>query len=223
MASHLDLEEQEQLDELKHFWKRWGDLITWVLIAVFGSYAAWIGWQSWSAKQSAQSAALYDTVERAALGADMALLERAVADIEDKFARTIYAHQAALLAARVYQEKERPTDARKHLNWVMETADDAGYQALARLRLSALWIEEKNFDAARQTLTAKVPVSFEPLLADRLGDIDLLENKPSQAITQYQKAWKGFDANAEYRRLVAVKLAALGADPEETAAKEPAK
>jgi hypothetical protein len=29
MAKHLDLEEQEQLDELKHFWKQYGDLITW--------------------------------------------------------------------------------------------------------------------------------------------------------------------------------------------------
>ena len=58
MASHLDLEEQEQLDELKHFWKRWGDLITWVLIAVLGGYAAWMGWESYSTKQSAQSAVL---------------------------------------------------------------------------------------------------------------------------------------------------------------------
>ena len=45
MAKHLDLEEQEQLDALKHFWDRWGNLITWLLIAVLGSYAAWTGWQ----------------------------------------------------------------------------------------------------------------------------------------------------------------------------------
>ena len=31
MASHLDLEEQEQLEQLKAFWKRWGNLITWLL------------------------------------------------------------------------------------------------------------------------------------------------------------------------------------------------
>ena len=45
MASHLDLEEQEQLAELKHFWKTYGNLISWVLIVVLGSYAAWNGWQ----------------------------------------------------------------------------------------------------------------------------------------------------------------------------------
>ena len=47
MATHLDLEEQEQLDQLKAFWKRWGNLITWLLIAVLGAYAAWNGWNLW--------------------------------------------------------------------------------------------------------------------------------------------------------------------------------
>ncbi|NDF46392.1 MAG: hypothetical protein EB125_12120, partial [Betaproteobacteria bacterium] len=107
MASHLDLEEQEQLDELKHFWKRWGDLISWLLIAVLAGYAAWMTWQYWSNKQALQSSAMYDTVERAAQAGDMAMLDRSVADIKDKFASTSYAQQAVLLAARVYQDKDR--------------------------------------------------------------------------------------------------------------------
>lgn len=222
MASHLDLEEQEQLDELKHFWKRWGDLITWVLIAVLGSYAAWMGWQSYSAKQAVQSAALYDTVERAAVTGDMALLDRSVADIKDKFASTSYAQQAALLAARLYQIKSRPNDAKAQLTWVIDKSSDEGYQSLARLRLAALQIEDKAFDEARKQLSAKSPAAFAPLMADRLGDVDMLQNQPAEAVKHYQQAWKGFEPNAEYRRLVAVKLAALGADPEETA-QEPQK
>ena len=65
MAKHLDLEEQEQLDELKHFWKQYGDLITWVLIAVFGAVAAWNGYQYWQRQQAVQAASMYDEVERA--------------------------------------------------------------------------------------------------------------------------------------------------------------
>jgi predicted negative regulator of RcsB-dependent stress response len=220
MASPLDLEEQEQLDELKHFWKRWGDLITWVLIAVLGGYAAWMGWQSYSAKQAAQSAALYDTVERAALGGDMALLDRSVSDIKDKFAGTTYAQQAAMLAARVYQGKDRKADAKVQLSWVVDKASDEGYQALARLRLAALLIDDKAYDEARKQLTAKTPEAFAPLMADRLGDLAMLQSQPAEAVQHYKTAWKGFEPNAEYRRLVAVKLAALGADPEDTSAVE---
>jgi predicted negative regulator of RcsB-dependent stress response len=220
MASPLDLEEQEQLDELKHFWKRWGDLITWVLIAVLGGYAAWMGWQSYSAKQATQAAALYDTVERSAIGGDMALLERSVTDIKDKFASTTYAQQAALLAARVYNDKDRKADAKAQLTWVIDKASDEGYQALARLRLAALLVEDKAFDEARKHLSAKTPEAFAPLMADRLGDLAMLQAQSSQAVQHYKNAWKGFEPNAEYRRLVAVKLAALGADPEETPAVE---
>ena len=215
MASHLDLEEQEQLDELKHFWKRWGDLITWLLIAVLGGYAAWMGWQSYSSKQSAQSAVLYDTVERAAISGDSALFDRSVSDIKDKFASTTYAQQAALLAARFYQDKDRKADAKAQLTWVIEKASDEGYQALARLRLAALLIEEKAYDEARKHLTAKAPESFMPLMADRLGDLAMLQAQREEAVQQYKNAWKGLEPTAEYRRLVAVKLAALGADPED--------
>ncbi|MEY3944815.1 MAG: hypothetical protein RL697_828, partial [Pseudomonadota bacterium] len=56
MATHLDLEEQEQLAELKHFWNTYGNLISWVLIAVLGAYAAWNGWQYWQRHQATQAA-----------------------------------------------------------------------------------------------------------------------------------------------------------------------
>ena len=220
MSSHLNLEDQEQLDELKHFWKSWGELITWVLIAVLGSYAAWMGWQSYQGKQAAQSAALYDTVERSALSGDLALLDRSVNDIEEKFASTTYAQQAAMLAARVYNDKDRKADAKKQLIWVIDQASDEGYQTLARLRLAALLVEDKAYDEARKQLTAKTPEAFAPLMADRLGDLAMLQAQPAEAVQHYKNAWKGFEPNADYRRLVAVKLAALGADPEDTAAVE---
>jgi predicted negative regulator of RcsB-dependent stress response len=215
MASHLDLEEQEQLDELKHFWKRWGDVITWALIVVLGAYAAWTAWQSWSTRQAAQAAALYDTVERAAILGDVALLERAVADIEDKYASTTYAQQSAMLAARIFSDKDNGTAARKQLQWLIDHGSDEAYQALARLRLAALLMQAQSFDEARKLLTAKVPEAFAPLVADRLGDLASMQKQPAQAVEHYLQAWQGMEPNTEYRRLVAVKLAALGKDPEE--------
>ena len=66
MANHLDLEEQEQLDQLKHFWKQYGNLITWALIVVLGAFAGWNLYQRWQQSQASQAAALFDEVERAA-------------------------------------------------------------------------------------------------------------------------------------------------------------
>jgi predicted negative regulator of RcsB-dependent stress response len=218
--AHLDLEEQEQIDQLKHFWQRWGNLISWGLIAVLSAYAAWNGWKYWQNHQAAQSAVLFETVERAALSGDTAMLDRSVADIEDKFASTTYAQQAALLAARLYQDKDRVADAKKQLQWVIEHAADDGYQSLARLRLAGLFIQDKTYDEASNVLKAKAPAAFEPLVNDRLGDIAALQGHADEAIGYYQKAWRNLDDRSEYRRVVEVKLAALGQAPDAAASEQ---
>jgi len=120
MAKHLDLEEQEQLAELKHFWKQNGDLITWVLIAVFGAVAAWNGYQYWQGRQSTQASSMYDEVDRAVLSGDMARIERSLADMKDRFGGTVYAEQAGLLAAKAYYEKGNVDASKAALTWVSD-------------------------------------------------------------------------------------------------------
>lgn len=222
MAKHLDLEEQEQLAELKHFWSRYGNLITWALIAVFGAYAAWNGWQYWQRTQAAQSSALYEEVERAASGGDMTRLERAFTDMKDKFGGTTYAHQAGLLASKAFAEKGNTDAARAALVWVADKASDEGYQAVARLRLAGLLAEAKSWDEALKQLAGEFPAEFQPLVADRRGDIYSLQGKKAEAKAEYTKAWRGLGERAEYRRLVEVKLNAMGVDPRPAPASVPA-
>lgn len=212
MARHLDLEEQEQLEEFKHFWKQYGNLISWVLIVVFGSYAAWNGWNYWQRSQAVQASVLYDEVERAAVGGDTGRVEQAFKDIQDKYGRTTYARQAGLLAAKVLADQGKADAARAALQWVAEGSSDEGYEAVARLRLAALLAQSKAYDDALKQLGSGLPPSFEPLAADRRGDIYELQGKKDQAKAEYLKAWQGLAADADYRALVEVKLTALGVD-----------
>jgi len=213
MATNLDLEEQEQLDQLKHFWAQWGNAISTVMAVLALSYLGYNGWNYWQRQQASQATVLFDTVERAQRSADLALMERAVSDIKDKFGSTVYATQSGLLLAQMLHEKERVDDAQTQLQWVVEHGSDAGYQAVARLRLSAILIDKKQNEAARQLLTASLPSAYQALVQDRLGDLAMLEGKKSDAIGLYQNAWKAMDERAEYRRLLEIKLAALGVAP----------
>jgi predicted negative regulator of RcsB-dependent stress response len=213
MATNLDLEEQEQLDQLKHFWAQWGNAISTVMAVLALAYLGYNGWNYWQRQQASQATVLFDTVERAQRSADLALMERAVSDIKDKFGSTVYATQSGLLLAQMLHEKERVDDAQTQLQWVVEHGSDAGYQAVARLRLSAILIDKKQNEAARQLLTASLPSAYQALVQDRLGDLAMLEGKKSDAIGLYQNAWKAMDERAEYRRLLEIKLAALGVAP----------
>lgn len=213
MAQHLDLEEQEQLDQVKHFWKQYGNLITWLLIVVLAAYAGWNGYNYWQRSQAAQAAAMYDEVERAAQSGDVARVERAFADMKDKFGGTAYAQQAGLLVGKVLYDKGSIDPAKAALTWVAEKSSDDGYQAVARLRLAGVLLDAKAYDDALKQLSGPFPKDFEPLAADRRGDIFAAQGKKTEAVAEYTKAFKGLDDRADYRRLVEVKLSALGVDP----------
>lgn len=213
MANNLDLEEQEQLDQLKHFWKQYGNLITWSLIVVLAAFAGWNLYQRWQQSQASQAAALYDEVERVAKAGDVAKLDRAMSDMKDKFPGTTYAQQAALMSAKVYFEGGKIEQAKASLSWLAEKSPDEGYQAIARLRLAAVLMESKNYDDALKQVSGAFPGEFAALVADRKGDIFSLQGKRTDARAEYEKAFKAMGERADYRRLVEVKLNALGVNP----------
>jgi Uncharacterized protein conserved in bacteria len=128
MATHLDLEEQEQLDQLKAFWKQHGNLITWVLVLVLGAYAAWNGWNLYQSDQGAKAGSLYDEIERAAQDVDADRATRIFADMKERYPRATFTHQAGLVAARVESEKGQYDAAKASLAWVADHASDGGYR-----------------------------------------------------------------------------------------------
>lgn len=211
MANHLDLEEQEQLDELKHFWSRYGNLITGAIIVVLGTLAAWNGYQYWQRTQSTQAAALFDEVERLVRSNDTDKVEQAFSEMKERFPRTAYAPRAGLLLAKMAIDSEKVDAAKSALTWVSEHAVDHAYVAIARLRLSGVLMEAKAYDEALKALSGDVPKEFSGLVADRRADIFALQDKKKEAIAEYHKAYAALDDRLEYRRLVEVKLNALGA------------
>lgn len=213
MANHLDLEEQEQLDQLKHFWDTWGTLISTAVILIAGAAAAWNGYQYWQSRQAAQAAALFDAVDVAAASADQGRLEQAFGDLKSKYSGTAQAGQAGLAVAKTMEATGNKKGAQNALEWVVAQSSDAGLKALAQLRLSSLLMDQKNYDDALKQLSGDFPSEFSSVVADRKGDILLMLDKRQEAVSEYTKAYKNFDSNVEYRRLVEIKLNALGVSP----------
>jgi len=213
MSNALDLEEQEQLDQLKHFWKTWGNLISWVLIAILGSYAAWNGYQYWQRSQAVKASALYDEVERTVTSGDVSRVERSLADMKDKFGSTQFAQQAALLAAKTLQAQGKTDAARAALAGVADSASDPAYRDVARLRLAGLLLDAKSYDDALKQLNMEFTPAMAGLAADLRGDVLQAQGQTAQAVTAYQQAWTQLADVADYRRLVQAKLNALGVDP----------
>ena len=214
MATNLDLEEQEQLDDLKHFWKKNGNLITWLLIATLAGYAAWNGWGYWQREQAVKAGAMYDELDRAAQAGDAEKVTRVFADLKERYPRTAFTQQGGLLAAKVQFEKGKADAALASLTWVGENAVEAEYKTVAMLRLAGLSLDAKKYDDALKQLDAATAPDFAALVADRRGDVLLAQGKADDAKAAYSKAWTQMDAKVDYRRLIEAKLTSLGAPPE---------
>ena len=216
MANHFDLEEQEQIEQLKHFWNSWGTLITSVLLVIFLGLAGWNGWQYWQKRQAVQASALEFAVDDALTAKDAGRADQAFAELKEKYAGTHQATQAALLMAKASVEAGKLDDAKAQLSWVAEKGDES-FKALARLRLSSVLEQQKSYGEGLKVLEAAMPESFAALQADRRGDLYAALDKKSEAIAQYQAAFKALDKDLDYRHLVEFKLNALGVAPETVA------
>lgn len=210
MATALNSSEQEQLDQLKDFWKRYGNLITWVLILALGGFAAFQGWQRYQGGQAAKAAVLYDELDKAVQALDADKTARVFADIKERYPSTVYAGQAGLLAAKLQYDLERKDAARASLEWVAGQAAEKEYRLVAQLRLAGMLLDEKKFDEALKQLPAEAPPAFAALVADRRGDILLAQGKTDEARAAYRAAYDAMDPTLDYRRLVDAKLTALG-------------
>ena len=217
MATNLDLEEQEQLDQLKAFWNKYGNLVTWLLIVVLGGYAAWNGWNWYQRDQAAKASSMYDQLDKAAQAGDVDQTARVFADMKSRYPGTAFTEQGGLLAAKLQFEKGNADDALATLAWVESNATEGEYQTIARLRAAGVLLDQKKYDEALKRLDAVVlkdgAAEFGALVDDRRGDVLMAQGKTEEAKAAYAKAWQAMDAKVEYRRLIEAKLTVLGAAP----------
>jgi predicted negative regulator of RcsB-dependent stress response len=205
-----DLEEQEQIETLKDWWRRYGNLLTWVLIAALAAYAGWSGWNYYQRSQAAQAGQLYDEIGKAVDAKDTPRVLRAAADMREKFGRTAYAEMAALIAAKSAFETNDLAGAKANLQWVIDSGRDEEYRAIARIRLAGVLLDEKAYDEGLKVLAADVPPAFAGAVADRRGDLLMAQNKVAEARTAYQEALQKSDAHSPGRQLIQLKLDAIG-------------
>jgi predicted negative regulator of RcsB-dependent stress response len=173
----------------------------------------------WQRNQAVQAAAMFDEVEKVVRGGDAQKAERAFVDMKDRFGKAVYTQQAGLMVAKMAYEAGKADVAKSTLTWLAENASDPAYASIAKLRLSAVLIESKAYEDALKVLGAGVAEEFAALAADRKGDIYILQDKKGEARAEYLKAYQLFEAQSEYRRLVGVKLNALGVNPDMGTAK----
>jgi len=207
--SAYDLEEQEQLAELKAWWKQNGGRVTLAAVAVAVAVAAWNGWGWYQRSQSAQAAALYDTLQKAARANDVKATRDTSGTILENYPRTAYAPLAALVSAKVMFQAGDLKTARAQLQWVVDHARSDEVRSIAALRLASVLLDDRDPEGALKALEMKPHAGFESLFAAQRGDILAAQGKRAEARAAYKAALEKADPGP-MRETVRLKLEALG-------------
>ena len=226
MAAY-DLEEQEQIAELKAWWKVYGNRLVNAATVIALVVIAWQGWNWYQRNQSGQASMIYGVLQKAVQEKDTQRIKAASGELIEKYGRTSYASLGALSSAKAMIDAGDSQTAKAQLLWAVDHAKDE-VRDLARLRAALLLLDEKAYDPALKQLEGASSPAFEVRFQDARGDILSAQGKKSEAVVAYQAAlaklaeleksgktagagqdWQS-QSNAVFRDLITQKVDALG-------------
>ena len=208
-----DLQEQEQLEALKAWWKVNSNFVTTVATVVLAGVLAYQGWGWYGMRQAAAASDRYEEFDRASASKDPKEAARArdlVGTLIDQYGSTVYASMAALRAAKSNLDAGDAKTAKAQLTWVAEHGAEKELALLARVRLAGVLLDEKAYDQALQVLKVDVPEAFASEFADRRGDVLAAQGKTVEARAAYTEALAKAGSQP-LRGLIQMKLDALPA------------
>ena len=204
-----DLEEQEQIDAFKAWWKANGNKVLIFLGIAVASFVALQAWKSYQGSLSLEASTQYQQLIQTD-PKDLKAIQTLSSQLMENYSATPYAGRAALMAGKANYLAKDTKSAQAQLEWAIKNAKEPQIQALARLQLATLQYEEKNYDAALKTLSGETDEGFVGLYSDLKGDVYSAQGKTDEARAAYKEALSKLDPQGKYRTYTQHKLEALG-------------
>ncbi len=205
----LDLEEQEQIDELKSWWNKNGKMVSTLLIAIIIAYAGYLAWNAYQHNQAVGGSTGYQDLLVTDVK-DLKAVKAKAANVMEDYASTPYAGRSALYAAKINYEAGDVKSSKAQLQWAIANATETSIQALASLQLANVLLEEEKLDDAIKLLDAKHDAGFDGLFWDLKGDVFVAQGKTADAKSAYERALTKLEPMGKYRIITQQKLDSLG-------------
>ena len=187
-----NVEEQQELDNLKHFWNRSGKWLFSLLVVLALAYLGYVLYQSNQADRQKEAATLaYQFVEKSSAKDATALND--LKALQEQYAGSFGASEATLMAAAQAFDDKQYEQAEKHLLWVQTHHQDVFIQALTQQRLAVLKLQQQKYDEALKYVDVAVPETLKPMMLETKGDILVAKGDLPKAKEAYAQALKGLD------------------------------
>ncbi|HHI75964.1 MAG TPA: tetratricopeptide repeat protein [Gammaproteobacteria bacterium] len=200
------LNEEEQVEALKNWWKENGRSVVIGVVLGFAAIFGWKGWQGWQQSRGEAASALYENMLVQLAGGNREGALAAGKRLLGEYDGSVYASFAALKMAQLSYRDGKPESALTELAWVEEHAPDAVLVDLARLRQARLLVDAGKWDQAAARLQA-IGKDFMPAaVAELRGDVARGKGDLAAARAAYEEAIAAGAADP----LVRMKLQEIG-------------
>ncbi|BBF12133.1 TPA: YfgM family protein [Haemophilus influenzae] len=181
------IEEEQEINQLKDWWKENGKTIIVAFILGVGGMFGWRYWQSHQAEQIAQASAQYDTLINS-VQQDEQAKKANIEQFVQANSKTAYAVFALLDEAKKATEKQDFSAAEANLNQALTQSQDEVLTSIVALRLSAVQFQLGQLDNALTTLNQVKGESFNARKAILTGDIQVAKGDKVAAKNSFEQA-----------------------------------
>ena len=181
------IEEEQEINQLKDWWKENGKTIIVAFILGVGGMFGWRYWQAHQAEQIAQASAQYDALIYSAQQDEQAKKAN-IEQFVQANSKTAYAVFALLDEAKKATEKQDFAAAEANLNQALTQSQDEVLTSIVALRLSAIQFQLGQLDNALTTLNQVKGESFNARKAILTGDIQVAKGDKVAAKNSFEQA-----------------------------------
>ena len=181
------IEEEQEINQLKDWWKENGKTIIVAFILGVGGMFGWRYWQAHQAEQIAQASAQYDALIYSAQQ-DEQVKKANIEQFVQANSKTAYAVFALLDEAKKETEKQDFAAAEVNLNQALTQSQDEVLTSIVALRLSAVQFQLGQLDNALTTLNQVKGESFNARKAILTGDIQIVKGDKVAAKNSFEQA-----------------------------------
>ena len=181
------IEEEQEINQLKDWWKENGKTIIVAFILGVGGMFGWRYWQAHQAEQIAQASAQYDALIYSAQQDEQAKKAN-IEQFVQANSKTAYAVFALLDEAKKAAEKQDFAAAEVNLNQALTQSQDEVLTSIVALRLSAVQFQLGQLDNALTSLNQVKGESFNARKAILTGDIQVAKGDKVAAKNSFEQA-----------------------------------
>jgi predicted negative regulator of RcsB-dependent stress response len=180
--------EDEQLEVIKKWWKRYGNIIT-VFLSLILLCIVGYRYMHWHEDKLTQQASIaYENMMVALSNQNVKSVRSYANELIKDYSDSVYADAAHMVLAKIYVSKDKLNQAREELMIVANKSHMPALKQIAKIRIARILAADKSYTNALNELSAINDDTYLPIINELKGDIYGATGQYQEAIAAYHLA-----------------------------------